>query len=200
VTGRGAPRCPSWSACRRGQLVLVNDDDLTYGALRPGPPVRLAVLIDRIADITEPLPRHAVLVGRAWGDDARRGAQGTRLRDTGGRRRGPRTASQVWCKRPAAAGADGGGVVRRAELGGPEGLAAAGRGDAGRWPRAAEASSERANWFAVNSLTGGVLGQAQLDVVAGWLAGTEKLDGLTVDTDLRWRLLHALVRRTGQAG
>jgi aminopeptidase N len=35
--------------------------------------------------------------------------------------------------------------------------------------------------------------------VAGWLSGEQVLDGLTVDTDLRWRLLQALVAH-GAAG
>ncbi len=39
-----------------GRLVLVNDDDLTYCAMRLDP-ASLTTLIDRIADITEPLPR-----------------------------------------------------------------------------------------------------------------------------------------------
>jgi aminopeptidase N len=38
-----------------------------------------------------------------------------------------------------------------------------------------------------------VLDEATLAVVRGWLDGTDVLDGLDVDTDLRWRLLHALV-------
>src|SRR5215203_1755490 len=40
----------------RGKLVLVNDDDLTYCALRLDPG-SLTTLIDRIGDIAEPLPR-----------------------------------------------------------------------------------------------------------------------------------------------
>uniref|UniRef100_UPI000A3C4AA6 aminopeptidase N n=1 Tax=Amycolatopsis kentuckyensis TaxID=218823 RepID=UPI000A3C4AA6 len=39
-----------------GKLVLVNDDDLTYCTMRLDP-ASLTTLIDRIADITEPLPR-----------------------------------------------------------------------------------------------------------------------------------------------
>ncbi|MGH3432525.1 MAG: aminopeptidase N, partial [Thermocrispum sp.] len=40
----------------RGKLVLVNDDDLTYCTMRLDPD-SLVTVIDRIADITEPLPR-----------------------------------------------------------------------------------------------------------------------------------------------
>ncbi len=39
----------------------------------------------------------------------------------------------------------------------------------------------------------------QLDAVAGWLSGERPLEGLTVDTDLRWDLLTALVVE-GRAG
>ncbi|MEH3078829.1 MAG: ERAP1-like C-terminal domain-containing protein [Quadrisphaera sp.] len=40
---------------------------------------------------------------------------------------------------------------------------------------------------------------AQLDAVAGWLSGDAPLEGLSVDTDLRWELLTALVVE-GRAG
>nr|WP_309225405.1 aminopeptidase N [Quadrisphaera sp. INWT6] len=42
---------------------------------------------------------------------------------------------------------------------------------------------------------------AQLDAVAGWLSGEAPLEGLSVDTDLRWELLTALVvsDRAGEA-
>ena len=45
----------------------------------------------------------------------------------------------------------------------------------------------------VNSLTSCVLYTSVLEGFAGWLADVEVPAGLTVDTDLRWRLLHALV-------
>src|SRR5690606_25651602 len=45
----------------------------------------------------------------------------------------------------------------------------------------------------VNALTGSVLSTPVLERMRGWLDGVDVPDGLTVDTDLRWRLLHALV-------
>jgi aminopeptidase N len=45
----------------------------------------------------------------------------------------------------------------------------------------------------VNTLTGGVLYTSVLDGMRNWLRDVDVPDGLTVDTDLRWRLLHALV-------
>jgi aminopeptidase N len=45
----------------------------------------------------------------------------------------------------------------------------------------------------VNSLSGSVLPGPVLDRFRSWLRGVAVPEGLTVDTDLRWRLLHALV-------
>jgi aminopeptidase N len=45
----------------------------------------------------------------------------------------------------------------------------------------------------VNSLTGSVLPEPVLARLRSWLLGVDVPPGLTVDTDLRWRLLHALV-------
>jgi aminopeptidase N len=58
--------------------------------------------------------------------------------------------------------------------------------------RSAEPGSDHQLAF-VNALTNSVLDEAMLDVLRGWLDGSAPLEGLTVDTDLRWRLLHALV-------
>jgi aminopeptidase N len=45
----------------------------------------------------------------------------------------------------------------------------------------------------VNSLSGSVLPAAVVERMKGWLLDVDVPEGLTVDTDLRWRLLHALV-------
>jgi aminopeptidase N len=45
----------------------------------------------------------------------------------------------------------------------------------------------------VNVLTLSVLDEAKLAVLRGWYDGTDTLEGLVVDTDLRWRLLQAQV-------
>jgi hypothetical protein len=52
----------------RGKLVLVNDDDLTYCALRLDPD-SLVTLIDRIGDIAEPLPRPTLDRMNGWLSD-----------------------------------------------------------------------------------------------------------------------------------
>ncbi|MEV7038112.1 aminopeptidase N [Amycolatopsis sp. NPDC051061] len=171
-----------------GRLVLVNDDDLTYCTMRLDP-ASLTTLIDRVADITEPLPR-TLCWSAAW--------EMTREAELKARdfvtlvQRGIHTETEV-------------GVVQRLLLQAQTALNsyaeqqwAASTG----WPaftkrllelaRGADGGSDHQLAF-VNSLTGSVLDASALTVLAGWLDGSAPLDGLSVDTDLRWRLLHALV-------
>ncbi|HEY1969057.1 MAG TPA: aminopeptidase N [Pseudonocardia sp.] len=193
VTGERT-EVPELVGVPRGQLVLVNDDDLTYGAVRLDP-ASLAVLVDRIADITEPLPR-TLCWSAAWEmtRDAELKARDFAALVTRGAGRDSET-----------------GVVQRLLLQAQTALASyAEQGWAVEtgWPlftrallemaRAAEPGSDR-QLVAVNALTGSVLDDPTLDVLAGWLDGSQVLDGLTVDTDLRWRLLHALAAH-GRAG
>ncbi|WP_277681560.1 aminopeptidase N [Saccharomonospora azurea] len=171
-----------------GSLVLVNDDDLTYCAMRLDP-TSLTTLVDRIADITEPLPR-TLCWSAAW--EMTRDAE-LKARDFVTLvQRGVHAETEV-------------GVVQRLLLQAQTALNsyaqpswAAEHG----WPgftatllelaRSAEPGSDHQLAF-VNSLTGSVLDDSTLDVLAGWLDGSAPLEGLVVDTDLRWRLLHALV-------
>ncbi|ASR35023.1 aminopeptidase N [Prauserella marina] len=171
-----------------GALVLVNDDDLTYCTMRLDSG-SLVTLIDRIGDITEPLPR-TLCWSAAW--------EMTREAELKARDfvtlvlRGIGAETEV-------------GVVQRLLLQAQTALNsyaeqgwAIGKG----WPefsarvlelaRAAEPGSDHQLAF-VNSLTGSVLDDEKLAVLAGWFDGSAPLEGLTVDTDLRWRLLHALV-------
>ncbi|MDQ2707449.1 MAG: aminopeptidase N [Actinomycetota bacterium] len=185
---------PALVGVPRGKLVLVNDDDLTYGAVRLDPE-SLAVVVDRIADITEPLPR-TLCWSAAW--EMTREAE-MKARDflalvAGGAGRDSESGvvARLLMQAQAAVGA-------YAE---PSWAAAYG------WPqltgalldmaRSAEPGSD-AQLVAVNALTGAVLHGPTLDALADCLAGTDVPAGLTVDTDLRWRLLHALVAH-GRAG
>jgi aminopeptidase N len=193
VTGERT-EVPELVGVPRGQLVLVNDDDLTYGALRLDP-ASLATLVDRIADITDPLARtlcwsatwemtrdaelkardFAALVGRGAGRDSETGVVQRLLLQA-------QTAVASYAE-PGWAAETGWPLLADALL---------------DMARSADPGSDR-QLVAVNSLTGGVLNQPTLDVLAGWLSGEQVLDGLTVDTDLRWRLLQALVAH-GAAG
>ncbi|HEY2059527.1 MAG TPA: aminopeptidase N, partial [Amycolatopsis sp.] len=177
-----------------GKLVLVNDDDLTYCTMRLDP-ASLTTLIDRISDIDESLPR-TLCWSAAW--------EMTREAELKARdfvtlvARGIHAESEV-------------GVVQRLLLQAQTALnsyADQKWAVAQGWPaltgrvlelaQAAEAGSDHQLAF-VNSLAGGVLDEPTLGIIAGWLDGSAPLPGLTVDTDLRWRLLHALVAH-GKAG
>ncbi|MGQ0483000.1 MAG: aminopeptidase N [Pseudonocardia sp.] len=193
VTGERT-EVPELVGVPRGKLVLVNDDDLTYGAVRLDPE-SLDVVVERIADIAEPLPR-TLCWSAAW--EMTREAE-MKARDF---------AALV-------AGGVGGdsetGVVQRLLMQAQTAVGAYAEPSWATeqgWPRltgtlldmarGAEPGSD-AQLVAVNALTGARLDDATLDTLAGWLDGTDVLDGLTVDTDLRWRLLHALVAH-GRAG
>ncbi|WP_019813344.1 aminopeptidase N [Saccharomonospora saliphila] len=177
-----------------GTLVLVNDDDLTYCTMRLDND-SLVTLIDRIADITEPLPR-TLCWSAAW--------EMTREAELKARdfvtlvQRGIQAETEV-------------GVVQRLLMQAQTALNSYASPDWARehgWPafttrvlelaRAAEPGSDHQLAF-VNALTASVLDEAMLAVLTGWLDGSAPLEGLTVDTDLRWRLLHALVAH-GRAG
>ncbi|MET1073656.1 MAG: M1 family metallopeptidase, partial [Umezawaea sp.] len=177
----------------RGKLVLVNDDDHTYCTMRLDPD-SLTTLVDRISDIAEPLPR-TLCWSAVW--EMTREAE-LKARDfvnlvLGGLH----SETEV-------------GVVQRLLLQAQTALSsyadASWRDEGWRrfttktleLVRAAEAGSDHQLAFA-NALAGSVLDDESLAVVRGWYDGSDVLDGLEVDTDLRWRLLQALVAH-GAAG
>ncbi len=179
---------PDLIGIARGKLVLINDDDLTYCTMRLDPE-SLVTLVDRIADISEPLPR-TLCWSAAW--EMPREAE-LKARDF----------VTLVCRGIQGEGEVG--VVQRVLLQAQTALNSYAdptwAGEKG-WPafttrlleltRGAEPGSDHQLAF-VNSLTGSVLNGRALDVVAGLYDGSVPLEGLTVDTDLRWRLLHALV-------
>ncbi|MDX8052892.1 aminopeptidase N [Lentzea sp. BCCO 10_0798] len=178
---------PELVGVHRGKIVLVNDDDLTYCTMRLDPD-SLAGLIDHISDIAEPLPR-TLCWSAAW--EMTREAE-LKARDfvnlvLGGLG----SESEV-------------GVVQRLLLQAQTSLSSY-ADDSWRaegWRRfvakalelaqAAEPGSDHQLAF-VNALTSSVLDDSTVDVLRGWYDGTAVLEGLDVDTDLRWRLLQALV-------
>ncbi|MFC0547703.1 aminopeptidase N [Kutzneria chonburiensis] len=192
VTGERT-EVPDLVGVPRGKLVLVNDDDLTYCTMRLDND-SLATLVDRIADITEPLPR-TLCWSAAW--EMTREAE-LKARDfvtlvLGG----IRTETEV-------------GVVQRLLLQAQTAISS--YADPSWAPegwrrftdtvlelaRSAEPGSDHQLAF-VNSLSGSALTDDVVAVLKGWLDGTEPLPGLVVDTDLRWRLLQALTAH-GAAG
>jgi aminopeptidase N len=187
VTGERTP-VPELLGVSRGRLVLANDDDLTYCALRLDPG-SLVTLVDRIGDIAEPLPR-TLCWSAAW--EMTREAE-LKARDFTALVAGGLAAeSEV-------------GVVQRLLLQAQTAVAsyadpewAAERG----WPLLVDALRFRldtalpgsdAQLAVVNALAGCPLPQPVLTSFQGWLLDVAVPPGLVVDTDLRWRILQALV-------
>jgi aminopeptidase N len=179
---------PALLGVSRGKLVLVNDDDLTYCALRLDPG-SLTTLIDRIGDIADALPR-TLCWSAAW--------EMTREAELKARDFAALVAGGL-------AGESEIGVVQRLLLQAQTAVAsyadpewAAERG----WPLLVDALRFRldtalpgsdAQLAVVNALAGSVLPQSVLTTFQSWLLDVAVPPGLIVDTDLRWRILQALV-------
>ena len=173
-----------------GKLLLVNDDDLTYCSLRLDPE-SLRTALDRIADIAEPLPRTLVW-SAAW--EMTRDAE-LRARDfvslvSGG----IQAETEV-------------GVAQRLLLQAQTALSSYANPEWAQsegWPafadrllelaRAAAAGSDHQLAF-VNALCTSVLSTRHVVVLADLLDHDPAelgLAGLSIDTDLRWRIVTAL--------
>ena len=181
---------PALVGVSHGKLILVNDDDLTYCSLRLDPD-SLQTALDRIADIAEPLPRTLVW-SAAW--EMTRDAE-LRARDfvalvSGG----IQAETEV-------------GVAQRLLLQAQTALGSYADPEWARsqgWPAFADRLLELARGAAtgsdhqlafVNALCTSVLSTRHTTVLADLLDGDPadvKLAGLTVDTDLRWRIVTAL--------
>ncbi|PZS39995.1 MAG: aminopeptidase N, partial [Pseudonocardiales bacterium] len=183
----GRTEVPELIGVPAGQLVLVNDDDLTYCTMRLDEK-SLATLVDRIGDITESLPR-SLCWSAAW--EMTREAEFT-ARDF---------VAVVLAGLPAETEV---GVVQRLLAQAQVALSSYADpvwASEDGWPRfastlmnlvsAADPGSDH-QLALVNALTTSLLGKPELDALAGWLAGDGVPEALAVDTDLRWRLLQAL--------
>ncbi|GAA4745376.1 aminopeptidase N [Amnibacterium soli] len=172
---------------RRPALVLVNDDDLAYAKIRLDEE-SLETAIDHLAAIESPLARSLVW-SAVW--DATRDAE-ARPRDfvrlvlnNVGSETESTTIRQVLQQALLVASSYVAPEVR------DETLAALGDG-LQRLAFAAEGGSDAQFQF-VRALASIARTPEQLDAVRALLSGRTRLEGLDVDTDLRWELLIALV-------
>ncbi|WP_063062416.1 aminopeptidase N [Nocardia sienata] len=181
---------PELIGTERGKFVLVNDDDLTYCSVRLDAD-SLDVLVNRIADIADPLPR-TLAWSAAW--EMTRQAE-FRARDFVALvQRGIGAETEI-------------GVVQRLLMQANTTLrsyADPAWAESTGWPEYANRLLELAREAApgsdhqlafVNALTGAKLSAWHSEVLRELLNGDPAavgLPGLTVDTDLRWRLLTAL--------
>ncbi|HET6731296.1 aminopeptidase N [Mycobacterium sp.] len=174
----------------RGQLILVNDDDLTYCSLRLDPE-SLQTALTRIADIAEPLPR-TLAWSAAW--------EMTREAELKARDFVSLVSGGVHAETEV-------GVAQRLLMQAQTALSSYADPQWARsqgWPafadrllelaRGAEAGSDHQLAF-VNALSGSVLSPQHTTVLKALLDGDPAhsgLAGLVVDTDLRWRIVTAL--------
>ncbi|MDT0342782.1 aminopeptidase N [Streptomyces litchfieldiae] len=185
-------KVPELTGRRRPDVLLLNDDDLSYAKVRLDPE-SMAVITRHLGDFTESLPR-ALCWASAW-DMTRDGEMATRdylalvlsgidkESDIGVVQSLHRQvklaldlyAAPEWREEGLATWSEAAlAKLRAAEPGGDHQLA---------WARA----------FAATARTG-----EQLDVLAGLLSGAVTIDGLAVDTELRWALVQRLAA-TGRA-
>ncbi len=184
---------PELAGERRPDLVLLNDDDLTYAKIRLDDH-SLATLVESIGDFRDSLPA-ALAWSAAWDmcRDAEMAARDyVRLVMRGVDSVTDISVTQTLLRQASQA-------VRR--FADPawrdEGLAY--MGDALHELLSAAAPGSDAQLAYTQALAGVASSTGHLDLLAGLLDGSTTLAGLTVDTELRWSLLHRLVSR-GRAG
>ena len=181
---------PALQGVSRGQLILVNDDDLTYCSLRLDPE-SLETALTRIADIAEPLPR-TLAWSAAW--------EMTREAELKARDFVVLVVNGIGAETEV-------GVAQRLLMQAQTALRSYADPDwscAEGWPsfgdkllevaRAAEPGSDHQLAY-VNALCTSVLALRHVAVLAALLdtdPAEHGLTGLVVDTDLRWRIVTAL--------
>ena len=184
---------PELAGDQRPDLVLVNDDDLTYAKIRLDDH-SLGTLIQAISEFRDPLPA-ALAWSAAWDmcRDAEMAARDyVRLVLLGVGSVTDISVTQTLLRQAAQA-------VRRFadpswEPAGLELMA-----DALHELLIAAAPGSDKQLAYVQALTGVAISDRHLSLLASLLDGTAMFEGLAVDTDLRWMLLHRLVSR-GRGG
>ncbi len=169
-------------------LVLLNDDDLTYAKIRLDERSR-ATLVESIDQLSESLPR-ALAWGATW--DMTRDAEMPASQYVGIVLKGIKAETDLTGVRSLL----GQATTATNNYAVPENRAAlrAQYEEAlGELLADAAAGSDHQLAFA-RAYIGGVFSDAGADRLAGWLDGNDLPDGLVVDTDLRWTLTIALAR------
>jgi len=184
---------PELAGESRPDLVLINDDDLTYAKIRLDPH-SMATLSTSIGEFTETLPA-ALCWAAAWDmcRDAELAARDyVRLVLAGISSVTDVSVAQTLLRQINAA------LHRYTDPAwrqtGLEATATALRG----LLEQAEPGSDIQLAYA-HAFAGMAVSPTDLALLAGLLDGTSTIDGLVIDTELRWRLLHRLVSR-GAAG
>jgi aminopeptidase N len=177
----------------RPDLVLINDDDLTYAKIRLDPH-SMATLSTSIGEFTETLPA-ALCWAAAWDmcRDAELAARDyVRLVLAGISSVTDVSVAQTLLRQINAA------LHRYTDPAWREtGLEATATALRGLLEQAAPGSDIQLAYM--QAFAGMAISPTDLALLTGLLDGTSSIDGLVIDTELRWRLLHRLVSR-GAAG
>ncbi len=192
VTG-ALTEIPELAGEQRPDLVLVNDDDLTYAKIRLDDH-SLGTLIQAISEFSDPLPA-ALAWSAAWDmcRDAEMAARDyVRLVLLGFDSVTDISVTQTLLRQAAQA-------VRRFADPSWESAGLALIADTLHERLIAAAPGSDAQLAYVQALAGVAISGRHLTLLASLLDGTAMFEGLIVDTELRWTLLHRLVSR-GRAG
>jgi aminopeptidase N len=178
----------------RPDLVLVNDDDLTYCKLRLDPDSLATMRTGGLAAMSDPLAR-TLCWSAAW-DMVRDGELAARDYLELATASGPHE-TEIGVVQSVNRQA-----LRALEIyadpdWAPGGRAAFAEAVIGAARSAAAGSDHQLAW--VHASIGAACRPEHVDFLAGLLSGEGSLEGLAVDTDLRWALLQALVAH-GRAG
>ena len=173
---------------KRPDLILLNDEDLTYAKVRLDE-VSQATLVAHIDAFQDSLAR-ALSWGAAW--DMTRDAEMPATAWVELVLRGLPMETDQFAVRSLIA-RTGQAVSQYAAPGHRDALRERWEGGLLPFVRAAEPGSDQQLAF-VRGLTHAAHGDDALDLLAGLLDGSQTIEGLAVDTDLRWLLVSALAR------
>jgi aminopeptidase N len=179
---------PELTGATQPDLVLLNDDDLTYAKIRLDEGSR-STLVESIDQLTESLPR-ALAWGSAW--DMTRDAEMPASQYVGIVLRGIRAETDLTGVRSLLAQANTAVNQYAAPQNRPALRAQLEEALAGLVADAEPGSDHQLAF--VRAYSSAVFSAAGADRIAGWLDGRDLPEGLAVDTDLRWTLIVALAR------
>ncbi|MGZ0147543.1 aminopeptidase N [Kribbella sp. WER1] len=179
---------PELTGATQPDLVLLNDDDLTYAKIRLDERSR-ATLVESIDQLTESLPR-ALAWGSAW--DMTRDAEMPASQYVGIVLRGIRAETDLTGVRSLLNQASTAINQYAAPPNRPALRAQLEEALAGLVADAEPGSDHQLAF--VRAYSSAVFSDAGADRIAGWLDGRDLPEGLAVDTDLRWTLIVALAR------
>jgi aminopeptidase N len=178
---------PALAGVPAADLLLLNDDDLTYAKIRLDPR-SMSSVVTHIAGLSSSLSR-ALCWGAAW--DMVRDAELAARDYLALVMRGLPVEADINLVTATLAQARGALGFYADEAWAPDGWRQLATGAAGALAASPPGSGFQLAW--ARAFVGAARSPEQLAVLRGWLDGAGVPDGLAIDTELRWFLLKALV-------